>query len=76
LSTVAGFQVPWIPFFEVVGNIGAVVPAQNGGMGSNVGTYIGSDKMIPGKKISGATIDLQRKVGIETFIQSCYNNLA
>ena len=29
MLTVAGFQVPVIPFDDVVGNAGAVVPAQN-----------------------------------------------
>ena len=47
MSTVDGFHVPVIPLLDVVGNIGAVVPAQNGGMALNVGTNIGSDKMIP-----------------------------
>ena len=43
----AGFQVPVIPLLEVVGNVGGVVPAQNGGMALNVGVYTGFDKMIP-----------------------------
>jgi hypothetical protein len=37
LLTVAGFQVPVIPLFEVVGNIGAVAPLQIAGIEVNVG---------------------------------------
>jgi hypothetical protein len=43
----AGFQLPDIPLLDVVGNVGAVVPAQNGAMALNVGTNMGSDKIIP-----------------------------
>ena len=43
----AGFQVPVMPLFDTDGNNGAGVPWQNGGIGVNVGTNIGSDKMIP-----------------------------
>jgi hypothetical protein len=38
LLTVAGFQVPVIPFSEVAGRTGAVLPVQNAGIGVNVGT--------------------------------------
>jgi hypothetical protein len=41
LLTVAGNQVPVIPFKEVAGNIGAVVPAQKEGIGLKVGTTAG-----------------------------------
>jgi hypothetical protein len=41
LLTTAGFQVPVIPFIEVVGNIGAVAPLQIGAMAVNVGVIIG-----------------------------------
>jgi hypothetical protein len=34
---VAGNQVPVIPFKDVVGKTGAVVPEQNAGIGLNVG---------------------------------------
>ena len=50
LFTTAGFQVPVTPLLDVVGNTGAVVPAQNGGIALNVGTYIGSDKITPVKR--------------------------
>ena len=46
----AGLQVPVIPLLDTGGNKGAVVPAQKGGMGENVGTNIGSDKIIPVKR--------------------------
>lgn len=41
MLTVAGFQVPVTPLFEVVGNIGAVALAQIGAIGSNVVIVIG-----------------------------------
>ncbi len=47
LFTTAGLQVPVIPLLEVAGSVGAVVPAQNGGIALKVGTYMGSDKMTP-----------------------------
>jgi len=47
LSIIAGFHVPVNPLLDVVGNIGAAVPAQNGEMELNVGIYIGFDKMTP-----------------------------
>lgn len=50
LLIVAGLHVPVIPLFDVAGNVGAVVPEQNGGITVNVGTNIGSDKMIPVKR--------------------------
>jgi len=50
LLTVAGLHVPVTPFVEVVGNMGAVVPAQNGGMAGNVGTNIGSERITPVNK--------------------------
>ena len=37
LLTFAGDHVPTIPFNEVVGNTGAVVPAQKAGIGSKAG---------------------------------------
>lgn len=37
LLTIAGDQVPVIPFNEVVGNTGATLPLQNGGIAANVG---------------------------------------
>lgn len=51
LFTTAGFHVPFIPLFEVVGNTGLAVPAQNGGIGVNVGTNMGSDKITPVKRL-------------------------
>lgn len=39
--TVAGFQVPVIPLFEVLGNIGAVPLKQTGAIGSNIGKMFG-----------------------------------
>ena len=50
LFITAGFQVPVIPLLDVVGNIGAVVPEQNGGIATNVDVKIGFDKMIPVKR--------------------------
>ena len=41
MSTVAGFQVPVIPFEEVVGNTGATAPGQIAGMVVNVGVTSG-----------------------------------
>lgn len=38
LLTVDGFHVPVIPLFDVVGNVGGVVPVQKFGMGVNTGT--------------------------------------
>ena len=43
----AGLHVPVTPLLEVVGKVGAVVPAQNGGMGGNVGVYTGSERITP-----------------------------
>lgn len=40
LLTTAGVQVPVIPLVDVVGNIGATVPEQIAGTGSNVGVTI------------------------------------
>ena len=37
LSTVAGDHVPGMPLVDVPGSVGAVVPAQNGGICVNVG---------------------------------------
>lgn len=37
LLTDIGNHVPVIPFDDVVGNIGAVSPAQKDGIGSNIG---------------------------------------
>ena len=37
LLTIAGLQVPIMPLVEVVGNVGAVVPAQKAGIAANVG---------------------------------------
>ena len=51
LLTVDGLHVPVIPFNDAGGNIGAVVPSQKGGKGLKVGTNIGSDKMIPVKRL-------------------------
>ena len=42
-----GLHVPGIPLFETGGSVGGVVPWQKGGIGVNVGTNMGSDKMIP-----------------------------
>jgi hypothetical protein len=47
LLTVAGLHVPVIPLSEVVGNIGAVDPAQIGGIELKVGVITGFDKMRP-----------------------------
>ena len=38
MLTVVGFHVPAIPFNDVVGNTGAVSPAQRAGIVLNVGT--------------------------------------
>ena len=43
---VAGFQVPVNPLVEVAGSVGAVVPEQKAGMGSNVGVYTGFTRVI------------------------------
>jgi hypothetical protein len=40
LFIVVGDQVPVIPFNDVVGKIGAVVPLQNAGIGLKVGVII------------------------------------
>ncbi len=50
LLTTDGFHVRVIPLSDMVGNTGGVVPAQKGGMGLKMGTYIGSDKIIPVNK--------------------------
>jgi hypothetical protein len=41
LLTVAGFQVPVIPFVDVVGKTGAVAPLHIAGIAANVGVIIG-----------------------------------
>ena len=51
LSTTEGLHVPVIPLILVSGNTGAVVPAQKGGTGVNVGTNMGSDKITPVKRL-------------------------
>ena len=43
--------MPVTPLLDVVGSTGAVVPAQKGGIAVNVGTYIGSDKITPVKRL-------------------------
>lgn len=63
LLIVAGLQVPVIPLFDVVGNAGAGVPAQKGGMAGNTGTNIGSDRMTPVK--SEVLHPLTNKVKLE-----------
>jgi len=40
LLTSVGFQVPEMPLVEVVGNVGAVVPAQIGLMVAKVGVMV------------------------------------
>jgi hypothetical protein len=47
LFTTAGFHVPVTPLLDVVGNTGAVVPAQKGGIDVNVGINNGFDKITP-----------------------------
>ncbi len=51
LLITAGVQVPFTPLLEMVGKRGAVVPAQNGVMGVNVGMKIGLDRMTPVKRL-------------------------
>ena len=51
LLIVAGLQVPVRPFVELVGNRGAVVPAQKAGIAVNDGTKIGLDKITPEKRL-------------------------
>lgn len=41
LSTVDGFQTPVIPFGDVNGNTGAVLPLQNGDTIAKSGTVLG-----------------------------------
>jgi hypothetical protein len=41
LLTIAGFQVPVIPFVEVVGKTGAAAPLHIGAIVANVGVTIG-----------------------------------
>jgi len=48
LLTVAGDHVPVIPFNDVVGNIGAVVPMQKGDIGLNVGVTKGATVIVIG----------------------------
>jgi len=40
-ETVAGLQVPVIPFVDVVGSVGAADPEQIGAMALNVGVVLG-----------------------------------
>ncbi len=47
----AGLHVPTSPLFDVVANVGAVVPAQKGGMAEKEGTRIGFDKITPEKRL-------------------------
>ena len=47
LLITAGFHVPVMPLFDVVDNVGGVVPAQIGGTEVNVGINMGFDKTIP-----------------------------
>ena len=49
LFTVAGNHDPTIPFKEVVGNTGAVVPEQKAGIGAKVGVTEGSIVTVKGK---------------------------
>ena len=51
LLTIEGLHVPVIPLFDVVGNIGAVVPEQKGAIAANEGTMIGFDKITPEKRV-------------------------
>lgn len=51
LLTVAGLHVPVMPLLDVVGKMGAVVPAQNAGITINEGTKIGLDKITPENKL-------------------------
>jgi len=39
-ETVAGFQVPVIPFVDVAGSVGATDPVQMGAMALNVGVIL------------------------------------
>ena len=47
MLTTAGLHVPVRPLLDVVGNIGAVDPAQKGGKLLNVGVNTGLDKITP-----------------------------
>ena len=47
MSITAGFHVPLMPLFDVVANVGGVVPAQKGAMLLNVGVKRGLDNIIP-----------------------------
>ncbi len=40
-----------IPLFEVVGNVGTVVPEQKGAIAVNDGTKMGFDKITPEKRL-------------------------
>ena len=48
--TIAGLHVPVTPLLDVAGNVGAVVPAQKGGILLNVGMKMGFDKTTPVKR--------------------------
>ena len=41
MLTIAGFQVPGMPSLDIVGRIGAIVPAQNGETAVKVGATFG-----------------------------------
>ena len=43
--------MPVIPLFDVAGNVGAVVPAQNAGIAVNDGTIMGFDRITPENKL-------------------------
>ena len=47
LLMTAGFHVPVNPLLDVAGKVGGVVPAQNAGIGANVGVYTGFERMTP-----------------------------
>ena len=52
LLTVAGDHVPVIPFKDVVGNIGAVVPVQKGDIELNVGVTKGFTVIVIGNVVT------------------------
>ena len=58
LLIVAGLHVPVIPFVEVAGNRGAVVPAQKAGIAVNDGTKIGLDKITPENRLVVVPFDV------------------
>jgi hypothetical protein len=70
LLTVAGDQVPLIPFSDVPGKTGAAEPLQNGGIGVKVGTV---ETILKFRQAGNATLPHRSVTEFATFVRQTWN---